>query len=73
MSTPQNDGGPAFPNRAYWEKGMTLRDWYAGQALSGFAARTCMSCSDTLECAKEGWFYAIADAMIAKRNKKQEP
>ena len=33
-----NDGGPAFPNNdahgcAY--AGMTLRDWFAGQALAG--------------------------------------
>lgn len=41
MSEPINDGGPAFPNNdahgcAF--PGMTLRDWFAGQALAGFMA-----------------------------------
>ena len=31
-----NDGGPAFPRHAYdGHDGMTLRDWFAGQALAG--------------------------------------
>ena len=50
MNTPQNDGGPAFPQDAYLldpnsthddikaSKGMTLRDWFAGQALQGLLA-----------------------------------
>lgn len=42
MSNPINDGGPAFPNNdahgcAY--TGMTLRDWFAGQALPGLLAQ----------------------------------
>jgi hypothetical protein len=43
MSTPINDGGPAFPmtgeechNLRYSQPGMTLRDYFAGQALAGF-------------------------------------
>ena len=41
MNTPTNDGGPAFPcdfNMSTFEhevKGMSLRDWFAGQALAG--------------------------------------
>jgi len=31
MSNPKTDGGPAFPVIA--ENGVTLRDWFAGQAL----------------------------------------
>ena len=37
-----NTGGPAFPNVPFdpgysqWDQGMTLLDWYAGQALAGF-------------------------------------
>lgn len=32
---PINDGGPAFPvPQARMQMGMTLRDWFAGQALS---------------------------------------
>ena len=45
MSAPINDGGPAFPASLYKlehgqesvvpHEGMTLRDWFAGQALAG--------------------------------------
>lgn len=41
----RNDGGPAFPilkpqnpNFEYCDPGMTLRDWFAGQALAGILA-----------------------------------
>lgn len=35
-----NDGGPAFPkdNMDWGHQGMTLRDWFAGQALAGYIA-----------------------------------
>ena len=40
--TKPNDGGPAFPRAGDQVnlpvKGMTLRQWYAGQALAGFCA-----------------------------------
>ncbi len=43
-----NDGGPAFPmsydnSLAYTypsHKGMTLRDWFAGQALAGLLSQS---------------------------------
>lgn len=42
-----NDGGPAFAalgvgpsGDVYHETGMTLRDWFAGQALAGFTAQS---------------------------------
>lgn len=45
MSKNTNDGGPAFPHptecsdgRAIPHLGMTLRDWFAGQALAGIIA-----------------------------------
>ena len=34
--TKPKDGGPAFPRGAV-DAGMTLRDWFAGQALSAIA------------------------------------
>ena len=73
MSIPDN-GGPAYPsqNGHYFEPGMTLRDWFAGQALSGMMAYQNPSrgdfhtnCDDETisKCA-----YSYADAMIAARN-----
>lgn len=42
MSAKKSDGGPAFPRtgNAYAPDctGMTLRDWFAGQALAGLLA-----------------------------------
>jgi hypothetical protein len=39
-----DDGGPAFPNLGYNAEeifnGMTLRDWFAGQALAGLCANS---------------------------------
>jgi hypothetical protein len=76
MSDEINDGGPAFPNNdaygcAY--AGMTLRDWFAGQALAGFAANPRMIDSRspaTLEIVSE-WSFEAADAMIKARKEVQ--
>ena len=54
------DGGTAFPSEiAPFNPGMTLRDWFAGQALSDLAATDAEDVA--LEC------YQLADAMIAQR------
>jgi hypothetical protein len=49
------------------DPGMSLRDWFAGQALVGLAA--CPTTKDDTA----NWFasasYAIADAMLAERAK----
>jgi hypothetical protein len=37
-ATRRFDGGPAFPSDRFGELGMSLRDWYIGQALNGFCA-----------------------------------
>lgn len=46
------------------QDGMTLRDWFAGQALSAFIAKFC-----TVKDAHElsAMCYAVADAMMSKR------
>lgn len=45
MKTPIEDGGPAFPATqngpdGCTQYGMTLRDWFAGQALAGYMANS---------------------------------
>jgi hypothetical protein len=76
MSDPIKDGGAAFPRPdmeyrngqiEIGSNGMTLRDWYAGQALagllgSGIASERGQSHEDVAEVA-----YLNADAMIAER------
>ena len=73
MSAQPNDGGPAFPHPALANEGfcpsvdlggMSLRDWFAGQALAAFIASSEMNGNDTAATA-----YAFADAMISERSK----
>lgn len=48
--------------------GMTLRDYYAGQALAGMAGMAAMS--DEMEACDQAWFaYEVADAMLKERSK----
>lgn len=75
-----NDGGPAFPMPAHHDSqagrhhvfcaGMSLRDWFAGQALSGLLSHP--KCGDVSNIfrivAMES--YKVADAMIAARNQR---
>jgi hypothetical protein len=73
--SPINDGGPAFPFgqvseltghpiNGFFAPGMSLRDWFAGQALGGMCAKD----------AHRDWLaqqaYEIADAMIERREQK---
>jgi hypothetical protein len=73
-----NDGGPAFPRpeteKEYGHAGMTLRDYFAGQAIKGVQAAVVEAAkagrvSDDLssETAMAESSYRIADAMIAAR------
>ena len=79
MSAPIDDGGPAFPmqvnsaNGNYNYGGMSLRDWFAGQALNGVTTTAnglgsldelsrkeiMMKCAEIV--------YEFADAMLAAR------
>jgi hypothetical protein len=75
----QQDGGPAFPQHdlsAYGigpcedgNTGMTLRDWFAGQALAGVCANHAWGDnfrpSDAEHNARAA--YACADAMLKAR------
>lgn len=80
-----DDGGPAFPRAADTfhdhRDGMSLRDWFAGQIMNGFAsdmsdaavARRPGEASELFrsrywaDCARTA--YEVADAMLAERAK----
>lgn len=73
-----NDGGPAFPLPAHIGAngeqpfpiyGMSLRDWFAGMALQGFATN---NGTDTADQIIAGWSYGLADAMLTAREGKEE-
>jgi len=68
MSTPINDGGPAFPDDRS-QVGMTLRDYFAGQALAGFCAAPHDLRNHTDKVMVIG-AYRAADAMLAARKAK---
>lgn len=75
MSTESKDGGPAFPTKDHPDihddycHGMTLRDWFAGQALAGLLADPTLGHGDTCgEWADRA--YKFADAMLAARAKE---
>ncbi len=62
----RNDGGPAFPADSFTAQhcpGMSLRDWFAGQALAGILAR----CNGPDFANVEHLAYEIADAMLRQR------
>ena len=71
----QEDGGPAFPNSVQpdfqWaESGMSLRDWFAGQALAALIAHY-----EGQDGSMDGIpidAFQYADAMIEQRKGKGE-
>jgi hypothetical protein len=73
--TTKDNGGPAFPvptdmsgGEAFYlaTPGMSLRDWFAGQAMGGICAHSdTWGLPDVSEIALKA--YRIADAMIAAR------
>ena len=74
MSNQINDGGPAFPNvppdsqYSDWDKGMTLRDYFAAAALKGQAHRFAHPHEHRELLAQD--CYDIADAMLKAREAK---
>ncbi len=66
-----DDGGPAFPvtegpSLSGWY-GMTLRDWFAGQALAGLIANECLATTPEGIMGDARRVYSMADAMLAAR------
>lgn len=73
----KNDGGPAFPRAGFdgpdmydsgWD-GMTLRDWFAGQALAGLLAGRRYEKDQYPPQLFAHFAYMEADAMLAERDK----
>lgn len=78
-----DDGGPAFPTTAkvddqdfpgrtetVLQSGMSLRDWFAGQALAGLCAKHGAVLSP-VERARDA--YEAADGMLVVRRAKAGP
>lgn len=83
MNTDKPDNPPAFPHdkivpeQAYSSlvipahPGMTMRDWFAGQALAGtMASGRCISNAPEWV---PGYCYDVADAMLAEREAGSKP
>lgn len=70
----EKDGGPAFPKVRdeirNGSSGMSIRDWFAGQALSQAceATRVMLGRLDGQSAAERA--YKVADAMLAARVKE---
>lgn len=72
MQQPVNDGGEAFPLAGVFksecngrQKGMTLRQWYAGKALEGWAAGRNRTMEENNAEKVAAGCLRYADAMIA--------
>ena len=70
MSATINNGGPAFPcvcpkDFQFANEGMTLRDWFAGQALANKFTE-----DETSDENIARWAYRVADAMLKMREAK---
>lgn len=67
----RDDGGTAFPVSIpgcgdNGQQGMSLRDWFAGQALAGLCTALISHTRDEREGIVER-AYAMADAMLSER------
>ena len=64
-------GGSAFPagNATDIDYGMTLLDWFAGQALAGFLAN-CNSSGSRAAFTKDAYDYATA--MITEKRRREK-
>lgn len=72
MSTPNNNGGPAFPvtldhRGCVGAYGMSLRDWFAGQAMPSLLTAAINSEAQPGKAKIARDCYDVADAMLAAR------
>lgn len=82
MNTKIDNGGPAFPRSfsedhartemEYAAPGMSLRDWFAGQIITGILLSPGQNGAEAQKRADvaAAWAYELADEMIKKRNEK---
>lgn len=91
MTSARNDGGPAFPQQCadaldvgMVHAGMSLRDYFAGQALAGIYASqyfvdhvnaygSSASGPDGCQAGAARLAFATADAMLAARDAEPQP
>ena len=80
MSAPIDDGGPAFPmqvklaNGTDNYRGMSLRDWFAGQAMAGILFISNSVKNESKQPAEKliaTTAYLMADAMLAARKENK--
>ena len=64
----QDDGGPAFPLAGTVYTGMSMRDWFAGQAVSSLSG-VCLALPDVSAAETAKAAYELADAMIEARKR----
>lgn len=62
---PANDGGSGPTGEQVRYRGMSMRDWFAGQALAGMMAACAVDGAHWKAFAQDA--YAAADAMLAVR------
>ncbi len=64
----------AFPSSdpAAFQPGMTLRDWFAGQALAGMHARDAYDDGQQTPEQRAALAYIDADAMLTERAKESD-
>ena len=63
----KNTGGPAFPGEnCLYNKGMTLRDYFAAKAMQGWLGSRAMAVDGRQVAAAA---YILADAMISEKER----
>jgi hypothetical protein len=75
VNTHPDEGGAAFPlsrgdDGGWFQSGMSLRDWFAGQALAGLLAAGAQDFETGMMIAREA--YIAADAMLAVRSQPKK-
>jgi hypothetical protein len=69
-----NNNEPAFPSDRFLRSGMTLRDYFAAQAMAGFCADPSVEWKhgQETETTLAKLAYDVADAMIQVRQQKKD-